>query len=174
MRYSTFEISSLCDKTIFHRNSTFIINRVVTVSFLHWVIVESMVLAIQSGALWETFSMIVFTWKHKLWICLSQLGKASRAVRKTKQQSLNFSRAWILQIDTNLHFYGTMMAYFLPFFLSRYHHVHRGLKLQPPVYNQNFHEFSTKWHFICTYPIKQYYLCHAMLLCKCAKIVPKL
>lgn len=40
---------------------------------------DSVVFNIHSGADCEIFSMIWLTWKHRLWICLSQVGRASRA-----------------------------------------------------------------------------------------------
>ena len=43
------------------------------------VICDSVVFIIHSGADCEIFSMIWLTWKHRLWICLSHVGRASRA-----------------------------------------------------------------------------------------------
>lgn len=48
----------------------------------------SVVLASHSGAAWPIFSITLFTWKHRLWICLSQAGSVSRAARKKKNRAI--------------------------------------------------------------------------------------
>ncbi len=47
----------------------------------HW-LTFSIAFVAHSGLCWPIFSMIELTWKHRLWICLSQLGSASRAKRE--------------------------------------------------------------------------------------------
>lgn len=47
----------------------------------HWAIWASIAWAVHSGAVWLIFSSRLFTWKHRDWICLSQVGKASRAAK---------------------------------------------------------------------------------------------
>lgn len=73
-----------------------------TAGHRHWAIWASMACAVHSGAVWLIFSSRLFTWKHSDWICLSQVGKASRAEKK-KQPTLNkvsLSNSFALSIAT--------------------------------------------------------------------------
>lgn len=45
----------------------------------YWDIWASMACAVHSGAAWLIFSSRLLTWKHNDWICLSQVGRGSRA-----------------------------------------------------------------------------------------------
>lgn len=49
---------------------------------IYWVIWASMAWAVHSGAAAVIFSSRLFTWKHRDWICLSQVGRGSRAERQ--------------------------------------------------------------------------------------------
>lgn len=48
---------------------------------VYWVIWVSIACAAHSGAAWRIFSRRLLTWKHRDWICLSQVGRGSRAAR---------------------------------------------------------------------------------------------
>lgn len=48
---------------------------------VYWVIWASKACAAHSGAACRIFSRRLFTWKHKDWICLSHVGRGSRAAR---------------------------------------------------------------------------------------------
>lgn len=50
----------------------------------HWAICASMACAVHSGAVWLIFSRRLFTWKQSDWICLSHVGRASRAKERIK------------------------------------------------------------------------------------------
>lgn len=50
---------------------------------VYWAIWASIACAVHSGAVWLIFSKRLLTWKQSDWICLSHVGKASRA--KTKR-----------------------------------------------------------------------------------------
>lgn len=54
---------------------------------VYWVIWDSKACAAHSGAAWRIFSKRLLTWKHRDWICLSHVGRGSRAARdKIKEQ----------------------------------------------------------------------------------------
>lgn len=48
----------------------------------YWVIWVSMACAAHSGAAWRIFSKRLLTWKQRDWICLSHVGRGSRAGRQ--------------------------------------------------------------------------------------------
>lgn len=75
------------------------------------VICDSVVFIIHSGADCEIFSMIWLTWKHRLWICLSHVGRASRAAiiiahpftTKVHDQPFTWSFASLLKSESHTH-----------------------------------------------------------------------
>lgn len=48
---------------------------------VYWVIWVSIACAAHSGAAVRIFSNRLLTWKHRDWICLSHVGRGSRAAR---------------------------------------------------------------------------------------------
>lgn len=53
---------------------------------VYWVIWVSIACAAHSGAAWRIFSKRLLTWKHRDWICLSQVGRGSRAAKKKERK----------------------------------------------------------------------------------------
>lgn len=54
---------------------------------VHWDIWVSIACAAHSGAACRIFSRRLLTWKHRDWICLSHVGRGSRAARhQTKEE----------------------------------------------------------------------------------------
>lgn len=70
---------------------------------VYWVIWDSRAWAAHSGAAARIFSRRLLTWKHRDWICLSQVGRASRAVRTWKVERASNTFAFYDLWSTHFH-----------------------------------------------------------------------